>query len=314
MIFAPENDDVVIGAAAASASFVASIIDDDAIACGQSGSDEQSVGPNQSVQGENLEAAVKLESAGDSMIHQMFARAKHYPDLEARMDAYKCLQMLSAQKPGSPGYSQEAQTAVAALEDQGMWENCPVDLYVYSFEGTWNQRACSGKYSLVAKWIASPAGYPLWRHSRKRLWLYKGTEGSLYVGDDEELDRDFGCDQGYIRISKPSAGKLPHELPDLWERYDEDSDEWISTGVVVSNQPVSLNALALSIRAAGQDENVETLAELDRWLETQRAEAHSRDRVNGHDGQDGTVVPRTKGQKASAGRAGRAGRAGNLAH
>ena len=58
----------------------------------------------------------------------------------------------------------------------------------------------------------------------------------------------------------------------------------------------------------------ESASEVDRWLETQRAEAHSRDRVNGHDGQDGTVVPRTKGQKASAGRAGRAGRAGNLAH
>ena len=58
----------------------------------------------------------------------------------------------------------------------------------------------------------------------------------------------------------------------------------------------------------------EIASEVDRWLETQRAEAHSRDRVNGHDGQDGTVVPRTKGQKASAGRAGRAGRAGNLAH
>ena len=167
-------------------------------------------------------------------------------------------------------------------------------------EGTSYQRACSGKYSLVAKWIASPAGYPLWQASpsrgnpRAQRWLYKGTDGSFYVGDEEERDRDFGCDQGYIRTSKPRAGKLPHELPDLWERYDEDSDEWISTGVVVSNQPVSLNALALSIRAAGQDENVETLAELDRWLEAQRAEAHS-SRVAGQDG---------KGRKGPAGPSG----------
>ena len=71
-----------------------------------------------------------------------------------------------------------------------------------------------------------------------------------------------------------------------------------------------------SVDGRGRDECsiAESASEVDRWLETQRAEAHSRDRVNGHDGQDGTVVPRTKGQKASAGRAGRAGRAGNLAH
>ena len=161
VILAPANNDVVIGAAAMSASLAASIMYDDAIACGQSGSDEQSDVPNESVQ-MNLEAAVKLESAGDSVIQQMFAMAKHNPRLETRMDAYDGLRALMlATHPNCTQAAQEAQTAVAALEDQGMLENCPVNLYVHSPEGTSYQRACSGKYSLVAKWIASPAGYPL---------------------------------------------------------------------------------------------------------------------------------------------------------
>ena len=84
---------------------------------------------------------------------------------------------------------------------------------------------------------------------------------------------------------------------------------------------MSEDALALRSSVA------EIASEIDSRLETQRAEAHSRDREpkvqwwpfglrpkEVADGQDGTVVPRTKGQTASAGRAGRAGRAGNLAH
>ena len=119
MILAPANNDMVIGAAAASASFVASIADDDAIACGQRGSDEQSDVPNKSVQ-MNLEAAVKLESAGDSAIQsaiqQLFAMAKHNPALERRMDAYEGLRALTlAVHPKCIQAAQEAQTAVAAL-------------------------------------------------------------------------------------------------------------------------------------------------------------------------------------------------------
>ena len=98
MIFAPENNDVVIGAAAASASFVASIIDDDAIACGQSGSDEQSDVPN-------------------SVVQQMFAMAKHNPSLERRKDTYDCLRALTLAVHDTE-LASAAQTAVAALENQ----------------------------------------------------------------------------------------------------------------------------------------------------------------------------------------------------
>jgi len=81
--------------------------------------------------------------------------------------------------------------------------------------GTKDQQKCSGKYELDK--ASRPNGQPLWCHTRGDRFLYHGNDGYWYVGDEEERDMKFDCDQGYIRhVAIGSA--LPHDLAGPWER------------------------------------------------------------------------------------------------
>merc|ERR1712032_1227233 len=66
-----------------------------------------------------------------------------------------------------------------------------------SADRTKDQQKCTGQYSLVPH--VQPNGNPLWVNARGDRWLYHGNDGYWYVGDEEEHDLNFDCDQGYIR-------------------------------------------------------------------------------------------------------------------
>eukprot|EP00928_Gymnodinium_smaydae_P088915 TRINITY_DN72950_c0_g1_i1.p1 TRINITY_DN72950_c0_g1~~TRINITY_DN72950_c0_g1_i1.p1 ORF type:complete len:725 (+),score=109.46 TRINITY_DN72950_c0_g1_i1:62-2236(+) len=81
-------------------------------------------------------------------------------------------------------------------------------------DGTEEQVLCSGQYNIEEK---KANGKPLWKHIRGDRWLYFGNDDCWYIGDEEEAEMNFNCDQGYIRQGKRGQS-LPHELPGPWER------------------------------------------------------------------------------------------------
>jgi len=93
---------------------------------------------------------------------------------------------------------------------------------------TKDQEKCSGQYTLVPH--ADANGFPVWVNSRGDRFLYHGNDEHWYVGDEEEQDMNFDCDQGYIR-HEGSGSLLPHQLTGAWERGEDwtpDSNIWIS--------------------------------------------------------------------------------------
>jgi len=103
----------------------------------------------------------------------------------------------------------------AAVE--GSSSSAPSTLYVcvpWSASGTDDQVQCTGRYDIQTDRANK---HPIWKLDNGDRWLYHGNDDHWYVGDDEEKDCDFDCDQGYIR-KKAVSNKGPHELAGPWER------------------------------------------------------------------------------------------------
>lgn len=93
---------------------------------------------------------------------------------------------------------------------------------------TQDQVRCSGRYSLMADVTANDA--PVWINDRGDRFLFHGIDEYWYVGDEEERDADFNCDQGYIRHHSQER-TVPHKVGGLWERgedWTEDDGIWVS--------------------------------------------------------------------------------------
>mmetsp|Transcript_49572 Transcript_49572/g.118054 ORF Transcript_49572/g.118054 Transcript_49572/m.118054 type:complete len:734 (+) Transcript_49572:71-2272(+) len=89
--------------------------------------------------------------------------------------------------------------------------------------GTPEQQKCTGSFKLEPRVHAQ--GQPIWKQVDGERWMYLGTDRFWYIGDDEEKDLGFKCDQGYIR-HEASGFTVPFELPGPWERHDPTSNEW----------------------------------------------------------------------------------------
>lgn len=94
--------------------------------------------------------------------------------------------------------------------------------------GTQDQQKCTGKYELVPN--MTPNGYPVWKTAAGDRWLYHGTANHWYIGDEEELEAEFDCNQGYVRHT--ASGKLPPtSLEGPWERGEK---FWPDYSILVS--------------------------------------------------------------------------------
>ena len=82
---------------------------------------------------------------------------------------------------------------------------------------------CAGKYIMVT--CQGPGECPLWQHSKWPLWIYKGTDGSWYIGNEDDRDNNFDCAQGFIRSQVASF--------EQWERYDDDRAAWLPVAITV---------------------------------------------------------------------------------
>merc|ERR1719272_1759171 len=120
------------------------------------------------------------------------ASAKPAPSSPAEIDAPP-----SAAAPkgkGAKGRGKAAKKQEPAVE----WD-APATMHINSPTGTSDQQKCTGQYDLVAG--VTPNGHPLWRHTRGDRWLYHGSDECWYVGDDDEEEMGFDCNQGYIRYA-----------------------------------------------------------------------------------------------------------------
>ena len=112
----------------------------------------------------------------------------------------------------------------------------PEQLVVSIGEGDLLQRAAStGRYQGL--YIQGPMGYPMWINENHSRWLYKGTDGSWYIGDAEEHELNFECSRGYFKsidqsCCKSYSTKSPHECK--WQRWDDECGQWIQVTAMVS--------------------------------------------------------------------------------
>lgn len=139
-----------------------------------------------------------------------------------------------AAKEANQGPPQEpaqmpAQKAEKSSKGKGK-SNAPEVLYVNVPLGTSEQKQCTGKYDIHASFTAS--GQPVWgKEGSPPRWIYLSDQDHYwYIGDDDEKNKDFRCNEGYIRCKGTSNGAqgyaLPHMLDEAWERFEEQQDNW----------------------------------------------------------------------------------------
>lgn len=98
-----------------------------------------------------------------------------------------------------------------------------------------DQERCTGKYFVLCDMSAQ--GQRIWRHESEERYLYLGKDDYWYVGDDEEKEQGFECQQGYIRVPK-SECDAPVDLVNPWEF----GPDWkVEKGIKVSLSPIMLN-------------------------------------------------------------------------
>jgi len=117
---------------------------------------------------------------------------------------------------GAVEESAESEAPEDALEENG--SSLPSVLYITVPRvphGTQDQAKCTGRYEQVRGTF--PNGQALWIHDRGDRFLYAGSDGYWYVGDEEEQDANFFCESGYIRHAG-AAGVSPDQLRGPWER------------------------------------------------------------------------------------------------
>mmetsp|Transcript_122120 Transcript_122120/g.353035 ORF Transcript_122120/g.353035 Transcript_122120/m.353035 type:complete len:722 (-) Transcript_122120:87-2252(-) len=125
-------------------------------------------------------------------------------------------------EPESETVSGEGQAAASA--DSGDDEGPPKMLTISMGKpagATPDQQVCIGTYKLMPD---KANGHPVWEHTSEKRFLFHGIDDCWYVGDEEERDMRFDCDQGYIR-HQDSGDTFPHKLTGFWQRGPDWTDD-----------------------------------------------------------------------------------------
>jgi len=113
---------------------------------------------------------------------------------------------------------------------KGKSGDAPGVLYVNVPVGTADQRHCTGMYELQTM-VAH--GLPVWRNKPAQAkapprWIYHSElDNFWYIGDDDEMNKQFKCNEGYIRCE---GRALPHLLDNAWQHFDTaqgNEGDWI---------------------------------------------------------------------------------------
>jgi len=131
--------------------------------------------------------------------------------------------------------------------------------------------SCAGEYLLVPD--SRPNGFPVWKQSDGKHWLYAGKSGRWCIGGQDVLENDFNSSAGWIYQTRGHGGQMPNRSRSVWARwngrlYEEDSaitvrehdtkdDSTLST--ISRSSSSALNLVLECVRAAEVD-----IASLDR--------------------------------------------------
>jgi len=135
-----------------------------------------------------------------------------------------------------------AEAASANGKGKGKAKGASQILYINVPSGNKHQKECTGTYEMMSSTMVS--GLPVWQKQGGVRYLYKSPqEDYWYVGDDDEKDKDFDCNEGYIRCE---GNALPYDLNNAWEIFDESSGdgEWLKDhGILVALEAEVLDAV-----------------------------------------------------------------------
>jgi len=111
----------------------------------------------------------------------------------------------------------------------------PSPLYVTAPNG---QQRCAGEYTPVSDRMAN--GYPLWKHTSGKCFLYSGSNGMWIIGGTDAEAKDFKCTRGVIYCKNAHSGQMPEKMTfGSWLRLDKDNFRE-DAAIFVSTQPASL--------------------------------------------------------------------------
>lgn len=94
----------------------------------------------------------------------------------------------------------------------------PSALYVVIPRELYQLESCAGQYELMTEGANE---HSVWCHTRGDRFFYYGMDYFWYIGEQEELDCNFECSDGYIRHDAGLANALnagaPPDHSDCWE-------------------------------------------------------------------------------------------------
>jgi len=112
-------------------------------------------------------------------------------------------------------------------------------VYINVPNGNKFQKDCTGTYQLESYRVNN---LPVWRKTTgSKRWLYNAKADDFwYIGDDDEKQKNFDCNEGYVR---GHGRMLPYDLDQPWTVFDEEADEWIvDHGLLVALEADVLDA------------------------------------------------------------------------
>mmetsp|Transcript_89705 Transcript_89705/g.252931 ORF Transcript_89705/g.252931 Transcript_89705/m.252931 type:complete len:479 (-) Transcript_89705:70-1506(-) len=69
-------------------------------------------------------------------------------------------------------------------------------------------------------------GQPLWKKVDANYWIFSGTSGQWFIGDQDERDVDFNCDTGKMVSESSHQGVMPHKMGPTWKEFNAASQAW----------------------------------------------------------------------------------------
>eukprot|EP00929_Paragymnodinium_shiwhaense_P025920 TRINITY_DN15551_c4_g2_i2.p1 TRINITY_DN15551_c4_g2~~TRINITY_DN15551_c4_g2_i2.p1 ORF type:complete len:623 (-),score=176.57 TRINITY_DN15551_c4_g2_i2:552-2420(-) len=104
----------------------------------------------------------------------------------------------------------------------------------------------SGWYELERRQSANE--HPIWKLRDEGSWIFQGTSGQWFIGDEDERSEGFDCATGNIASRKKAKGRLPHEMTGGWMCFVE--EEWHEEpDVLVARREDLPSSLALTAPA-----------------------------------------------------------------
>eukprot|EP00927_Polykrikos_kofoidii_P058165 TRINITY_DN52534_c0_g1_i1.p1 TRINITY_DN52534_c0_g1~~TRINITY_DN52534_c0_g1_i1.p1 ORF type:complete len:190 (+),score=35.76 TRINITY_DN52534_c0_g1_i1:64-633(+) len=109
----------------------------------------------------------------------------------------------------------------------------------------------AGTYHIVPG--VTPNSLPLWKKEDSDDWLFNGTSGQWFIGDEEERAEGFISNTGNIASFEVAAGRMPDEIgPGGW-LFLEDSNWSDDVEINVTSECVTLESQLQQIALAKRE-------------------------------------------------------------